>query len=126
MSFDAPTAAEFKARFPDFASVDDTLVDLFIGESSSAVDASWIEADYQIARMFHAAHAMTLEGHGTSPQSKFAKMGDFSRVKSGDLELQRSSAQAGSGAAGETLTKTTYGQRFLELRRRSFPGVAIY
>lgn len=129
MAFVDPTAAEVKARFAEFASVADATIDALIAESALYVDETWLESDFTLAKMFWIAHAMAIEGMGTSAASQVAALGDFSRIKSGDLEVARNSGSGGaqaSGPSGEApFQRTRYGERFLELRARSHPGVCI-
>lgn len=124
MAYVAPTAADVKARFPEFAAVDDTVVDAVLAEAGSFVDASWIESDRATAELFYTAHELVMAGQGTSAAAKVSQVGDFTRIKSGDLEVTRGggSGESSSAATG-TLGATRYGLKFLELRARSFPGI---
>lgn len=123
MAYTAPTAAEVKARFPEFAAVDDSVINAVIAEAGSFVDDSWIEADATTAAMFYVAHELVMAGQGTSAAAKVAQVGDFSRIKSGDLEVQRNAGSAQVASANGTLGLSRYGLKFLELRGRSFPGI---
>lgn len=124
MSFTPPTAAEVKARFPEFAAVADATIEAIIEEAASFVDDTWIEGDAPAAVMFYTAHELVMAGQGTSAAAKLSAIGDFSRIKSGDLEVSRGtqSTVTGSGADG-TLAQSRYGLKFLELRARSFPAI---
>jgi hypothetical protein len=127
MAYTPPTAAEVKARFPEFSAVADATVDAVLAEAGSFVDDSWIEADYKPAVMFYTAHELLMAGQGTSAAAKISQIGDFGRIKSGDLEFSR---QQGAAAAGDsadgTFGLTKYGKKFLELRSRSFPSVRMF
>lgn len=126
MAYTVPTAADLEARFPEFASVDDAIVTAAITEAGLQVDQSWSEADYTLALMLLAAHTLTLEGRGTGTQAQLAAVGDFSRIKSGDLEVQRAQKTgAGGFSANDVLASTNYGARFLEIRARNFPSILI-
>jgi len=115
MAYTAPSAADLKARFPAFSAVDDTVVDSALGEAARKVDETWTEADFAQARMYYAAHVMTLDGLGTSRE---AKLLGFKRIKVGSLELER----GGDGSVAGDLASTTYGKRFLDLVRCNFGG----
>lgn len=127
MAYTAPTAAEVKARFPEFAAVADATVTAIIEEAGSYVDQTWIEADYKLAQMLWTAHTLIIEGNGSGVQAQLSQLGAFSRIKSGDLEVQQGTRSgAGEGGAGaDSYERTTYGQRFSELRLRSFPPVLL-
>lgn len=120
MPYVAPTAADLKARFPAFADVADPVVEQALAEAAAQVDASWIEADRFLATMLYAAHTLILDGQGTSTEAQLA---GFKRLRISSLELERESSAKGS-AFGD-ISSTSYGQRFLALRRKSHPPVAV-
>lgn len=127
MAYDVPTAAEIKIRFPEFAAVADATIESIIVESGSAVSQRWIEVDYKPAIMFYVAHELRMGGQGSSAAAQISQIGDFSSIKSGDLEVRRNTSQSGgSSSANGTFALTTYGQKFLELRNRSFPGILSF
>ena len=127
MAWTAPTASEFKARFPAFASVDDDVVNVVLAEAALQVDETWVsEADFKLGINLLTAHLLTMDGHGAGAEAESAAAGalGFKTMKSGNLTLERFSAsEAGSG--GDALSLTTYGKRFRDLRRRNIPGVAV-
>jgi hypothetical protein len=123
MAYTDPTAATIKARFPEFASVDDAVIDEAIGEAGLWVDTSWPEAVYTIAKNYVVAHLLTVQGQGTSAQAQVASVGDFTRIKSGDLEVSRSgAASAATGGAAAVFGGTTYGVQYLQLLARYKPA----
>lgn len=127
MAWLAPTPADLKARFPAFAAVPDEVVQGALDEAALQVDETWVsEADFRLGRLLLAAHILTLDGHGTGPESEAAAAGamGFKRMKSGQLELERFSS-ADAGGDGSVLGSTSYGRRFLELLRRNFPAVVV-
>lgn len=127
MPFTAPTVETFKARFPRFASVDNAVVQTALDEAAGRVDETWIEGDFTMARMLYAAHVLTLDGHGSGAESVAAAEGasGFRRMRSGSLDLERFSTISGGSTEAGVLDSTSYGRRFRELLRRSFPGVAV-
>lgn len=127
MSYDNPTVEEFKARFPEFAAVDDAVVISASEEADSRVDTSWLEKDYKIAKMLYTAHVLTLDGHGTKAEAKLASLSQFglSRVKSGTLDVGFSQPFRRGGIALTGLQSTSYGQRFYSLMKVNHPGVAV-
>jgi hypothetical protein len=127
MAWTAPTASEFKARFPAFAAVSDAVVNEVLAEAGLQVDETWVsEADFKLGINLLTAHILTLDGHGTGAEAESAKAGalGFKTMKSGGLTLERFSASE-RGATGDTLSLTTYGNRFLDLRARNIPAVTV-
>lgn len=125
MPYTLPTAANLKARFPEFASVSDAIVTEAIQEASGMVDQSWMEDDYQIAIMLAACHIMALEGRGTGPDSKSNSgyAASFQTIKSGQLTLTRGNASAYGD--GSWWGSTRYGRRFWYYLRRNRAGMRV-
>ena len=120
MPFTTPTAADFTTRFPVFEGVETDIVDTALSEAVSHADDSWVsEPDFRLARMLMAAHVLTLDGHGKTVEAELAQAGDFRLYKSGGLTLETDSN------IQTWLEKTSYGRRYLALRRRSTPAVAV-
>lgn len=130
MAWTAPTVAEFKARFPAFQAVSDTVVQGALDEGALRADETWVsEADYRLGIMLYAAHVLTLDGHGTGAEAEAGAAGTLSLTsfKSGTFSFTKSSGASSGGSANAfgTLGMTTYGQRYLELLRQNVPAVAI-
>lgn len=120
MPFITPTAADFTSRFPAFDSVETDVVETALTESSAYTDDSWVaEADFRLAAMLMAAHVLTCDGHGRTVEAELAQAGNFTLYKSGSLTLQAKTKNDG------WLDKTSYGRRYLALRRRSVPPIAV-
>lgn len=137
MPYETPTATAFKARYPEFDPVSDARVGVFIGEALSGVDNGWIESDYQPAVMALAAHKLVLEGEparSADPSATVdaANIGrKIKRRKVGDVEtefegseLSSSNSDKGSGYT-LSLSKTTYGQRYLQLLKLNAPTIRV-
>ncbi|MFE0754169.1 DUF4054 domain-containing protein [Inquilinus sp. NPDC058860] len=120
---DHPIPADLKARFPDFATVADAIVQAALSEAALQIGDDWAsEADARLGRLLLAAHVLTLDGQGSGAEAAAAAAGGFRRMRSGALELERpDTADAGPGA----LDSTGYGRRFLELMRRNVPAVTV-
>jgi hypothetical protein len=120
MSYDLPTAAEFKARHTGFAAVLDATVTAFLTEASASVSTCWAEADYQPAIMYLAAHLIAEEtsAGGTSAASK---AGPIKRVKADTVEIEYMSGNVSDASLGLTI----YGRRFLALRHRNAPRALV-
>ncbi len=130
MAYTAPTAAEFKSRFPAFVNVADATIDIALGDAALMVDDSWdSQADFTAGRLLYAAHILTLDGHGSGAEAQAASAGTlgFRSMKSGQLTLERFSSRAGGPAGGRlnALEMTTYGVRFLALLKRNRTGAVL-
>lgn len=123
MSYTAPTPAQFKARFPTFATVSDDAIQVLLDEAALMVDDTWVsQADFTLGRMLYAAHYLTLDAVGGSSSSTEAQLLGFQSIKMGPLELSRfKGSEAAAGAWGST----SYGVRFYELMRRNVPAVLV-
>jgi hypothetical protein len=130
MPYTAPTAAQFKAKFPTFAAVGDPTIDLAIVEANASVDTSWVEADYQPAILYLAAHTLTIDGvlAATADFGDAAGVvhsGLVSKMKVGDVDVTLAGSVSGGAGAATGLRSTGYGLRYLELLRRNHPAVAL-
>lgn len=131
MTYVAPTAASFKARFPGFTSVSDATVDAVLAEAILQVGESWLERDRVPAVLYLTAHMLIMEGQPAASASEAMKnvtRGAVKRVKVGDVETEfaggSGSSSGGSGIVA-SLSATEYGRRYLELLRRNFPAIAV-
>lgn len=128
MAYTAPTAAEVKARYPEFANVSDPRVAAFIEEANRFVDDSWLEADYKIAIQALTAHMMAAEGL-LNPDGGTPAGGTTGPVRSetlGDASITYADrSTAASGEFDADLDTTPYGVRFKKIRRGNFPAVMV-
>lgn len=120
-----PTAADLVGRFPTFAAVPAGTVAAALAEAGIRVDASWTAGDTSMGVMLYAAHVLTLDGQGTSAEAALAAAGalGISTFRAGSLELERRPVTGAD--AGNLLTETTYGRRFLALLRANQPAVLV-
>ena len=111
--------AGFRARFPEFESELDGAVDNVLEE------ALYIHARLPLATLFCAAHLMQLQKDQTGG---VLRAGEVAEERAGPLgatyTTQAESAIPGGGSREAFFTKTTYGQRFLNLEKRT-PRTAI-
>lgn len=129
MPYVQPTATTFKARFPEFVPVSDTLVNLVLAEATDAVGETWLERDRAKAQMYLAAHLLAMEGEpgrSTTGQGT-GSAGPVKRFKVGDVETEFAGAGGSSGASSGAsgYLQTQYGRMYLELLRKNFPAVAV-
>lgn len=119
-----PAADELQERYPEFCDVRIGLIDATIADAAGWVSAPWREADRVPAILALAAHMLASDGHGTGGGS--AVSGPVASVKVGDVQTNFAGAAAAGGGGGlDGFAATSYGRRFLALRRRNFPGVAV-
>jgi hypothetical protein len=127
----------FKSKIPEFAGLLDADIAAALDEVDMWLDAAmWDPVDYPWARRFLAAHHLKLDqgfgapggaaggGASTSTSDLFVRMVAFGerRVMFGERKVSTSEGAA-FGAGEAMLEDTIYGQKFLRLRSRNFPGV---
>lgn len=130
MPYTLPTLEQFRTKFPTFAGVADATITAAIQEASASVDQSWIEADYQPAILYLAAHILTVDGalyRDLGSIGGIIGAGLVSEAKVGDAQVKLAgSASGGSGSGnGSGLASTPYGLRYRDLLRRNQPAVAL-
>lgn len=119
----APTASDLKARYPAFASVPDSTVDLWINDAQRIVTAGWSNVDYAPALMALAAHNMALQGLGVSGASAGLPAG-LTSFRSASLSVSFSEAAAAQQVAGG-YSSTPYGREFAPMLRRNVGGLHL-
>lgn len=126
MAYNAPTAADLKAKYPAFANVPDATVALYITDAGRLVDASWTDGDYATGIMLYAAHLMTLSGLGAGAEAQVNAQGlaGFKSIRSGSLSLERGSTSGADGVPSE-FAGSQYGAQFFALLKRNKPAVAV-
>lgn len=103
----------FRIRYPSFATVADDVISFWLTDAERSVDATWIAADIDPAKMALAAHNMTVQGIG-----KGAVPVGVTKFKSASFEANISDSIA--GAKGYASTK--YGREFQIMLRRNHAG----
>lgn len=110
----APTASDLKTRFPEFDSVADATVNLFISDAALSINTSVFGNKSDLANIYLAAHLLSLSdvsggGGGAAGQITEEKVGDLTR-------------KYGSGSVSvnnDGINSTKYGQAYLRLRKES-------
>ncbi|TCM21480.1 uncharacterized protein DUF4054 [Novosphingobium sp. PhB165] len=114
MAYTPPNKATFIAIFPAFAAVTDEQYAFWSAQAALITDPmeACLGARMDLATMLVTAHYLTQQGIGTGTEAEMAAQGasGFTRIKSGQLELQRSDS-SGTDADGGDWATTSYGQR---------------
>ena len=128
MAYVQPTVSDFKARFPEFSTVDSIFIQLWLDDAYTRFGSTWYERDRALAQMLWVAHLLGIEGYGAGGSGQGAATnGGIKRRKVGDVEVEFngiSSSGGGSGGANEFLSSTQYGRMLALLTRLNFPAVA--
>lgn len=129
MSYEALTPARFKELKPQFAAVDDSVIQNYLDMAALFVDQSWPEKFYEQAWAAYACHLMTLDGLGADAESRSEASGrsQYQSIKSGELTLTRFQKDAGAMDYSNWLSQTKCGAYFWQLLRmvKAGPRVAI-
>jgi hypothetical protein len=111
----------FKSMFPEFMTVDDSVVQTALDEAALFVGDDWAPVDAQAATFYLAAHFIA--------QGQAAAGGAGRVVTSehiGQISVQYAAASAtSSGSAYPSLANSSYGLMFLAVMRRNSPGIAV-
>lgn len=129
MAYEALTPAKFKELKPQFAAVDDAIVQSYIDMAAIWVDKSWVESSYIPAWAALTCHLMTLAGLGTDADSSAHKDGSagFQTIKSGTLTLTKFAKDSSQSDYQRWITSTACGEYFwilFQMNKRG-PRVAV-
>lgn len=106
------TATDIKARFPGaFTSISDALLETVIVEASLEISEGLWGTYYDTGLLYLSAHIASMSAMGASSASV---SGPVSSKRIGDVSISYATPQGGVSA----INSTSYGQRFLELRKR--------
>ncbi|CAN7517041.1 DUF4054 domain-containing protein [Brucella pseudogrignonensis] len=129
MAYDNLTPERFKVLKPQFAAVDDAVVQGYIDIASVFIDQSWPEKLYEQGWTAYTCHLMTMDGLGTDAESRSQASGraQYQSIKSGELTLTRFQKAAGDMDYGDWLSQTKCGAYFFQLLKmvKVGPRVAI-
>lgn len=117
----APNVIAFKAMFPDFEDVEDTLVQIALDAAGQFVDEAWGESQIA-ANMYLAAHFLSMaqaaSGGDTTGQVVTSE-------SIGRIHVSYAASQAAAAGAGGSLGQTTYGIVFGNMLTAQGYGIAI-
>ena len=126
MPYIDPTPTDVKLDFPQFACVDNAVIQRRIDRTPMFVDETWLESDYTYAKELLTAYWLTDEGFGGGTDAEMASLGlsGVSRLKSGALDVTfKTGADASSGGIPAPWDANSFGRRFYALLRKNRGGV---
>lgn len=107
-------ATDFQIRFPEFCSVDDDRVQMFLDDAALLMGdkAKWLSY-YDVAQAYYAAHLLQLATYTEDGDGSVA--GPIKRQEVDDVVIEQA-VEAVTASDGE-LGTTAYGKRFLTYRK---------
>lgn len=119
MPYTRATLADFQVAFPAFAAITEAQYDFWATRAERIVTDCFGD-DQQFATMLLTAHYLERNGlgSGAAAEANAQGMGEFTRVKSGSLELERGTKAAGA-SMGE-YCGTRYGRQLWPMHRACF------
>jgi Protein of unknown function (DUF4054) len=115
----APNVVAFKSIFPDFADVDDTLVQIALDAAGRFVDDTWGTSQVA-ATMFLSAHFLSMASTTSDTSGQIITSESIGRIS-----VSYASAQTDSSGGGGTLGMSSYGTIFQTMLTAQGYGVAI-
>lgn len=117
-----PTATSIKTRFPEFADVDDAVIEFAIEEARLEVTSNWTTG-YNLAIMYLTAHYVA-SSIAASASGGTGDSGEIASESIGRLSITYAKPQNANAVHSDTST-TSYGQRYDELMQRNFGGPVV-
>ncbi len=117
-----PNVSAFKAMFPEFASVDDTTVQIALDMASQFVDESW-GAQQGPATMWLAAHFMALSQSGSGAATGVGRVVSSETI--GRISVSYASGNTAAATTPGALGSTTFGLIFNNMLTAQGTGIAI-
>lgn len=124
MAYVAPSPSDFKTRFPQFATVDDARVQIFLTDAGNAIDITWLEKDYSPAIQYLAAHLMTLDDIAGGGDDTGQQAGPISSESFAGMSVSYAKRDQ-TIAEKSTFGSTSYGRRYYELLIKNKPSIMV-
>lgn len=105
------TPAEFKVRYPEFASETDPRVQMFLDEAIPHLDEARWDDLYVQGLGLYVAHSLALANADVG-----ADIGNDTNVKVGDVSISKDASVVKAQMENEFM-RTTYGQRYWQMAR---------
>lgn len=111
------TPTEFKARFPEFSSETDGRVQLFINDADPLFDQSRWDDLYSVGLANLVAHELVVANEQTAAAGKIGRLANDTLTKKvGDVQVTKDTMLLNKQAQNPYM-RTSYGQKYLQLRR---------
>ena len=111
----AATLALYRTRFPEHADVDDTEIEMYLGDAISDVSSPVYGNDINRAQLYYAAHLV----ESSPTRAGGAAVGPIKSQSVGGVSLTFSDA---ADSDSSDLNSTKYGKEFIRLRDSLFMG----
>lgn len=126
----AVTPASFKARFPEFDSIDDARVQIFIDQAICLIDKDrWDNTAcglFDLGVSYLAAHLLKLsEIASTIPITTIPGAGNVTQKKAGDVSVSYGGFTNLKTFNAEWYARTLYGQEFFWLVQKVGAGIQV-
>lgn len=120
------TPTEFKARFPEFSSETDGRVQLFISDVTPLFDQARWDDLYTVGIANLVAHELVVSNEQTAAAGKISRLANDTLTKKvGDVQVTKDTGLLNRQAENPFM-RTSYGQKYLQLRRLvGMGGVAV-
>lgn len=117
----AVTVATFKIRFPEFASIEDEVIQMFIDDSSLFVNENIWDTKYDLGVSYRAAHELAIYNNTSAGNSEAS--GPITGQSVDGVSISFGSSNK---ITDETmyLSSTIYGQKYLAMRKTL--GIGAY
>jgi len=125
----ATTVEDFRTRFPEFSNVatyPDARVQLFLDDAALCIDEGIYGDMYDLAVCYLAAHELYLGTQTASSSGNAEKVGPVSSKSAGQVTVARGVASVDLTDPDAYYLKTTYGQKFINIRDKvKIPGFIV-
>ena len=119
----ATSLSQFRARFPEFVDVDDSVIAIALNDAADVMNTTRWDSRLDTGHAFLAAHYMSLSS--TSAASDGGSVGAVTSASTGPLSVSKNIPMA-KNQSDAMIASTVYGQRYLELRRLvGFGGTVV-
>lgn len=118
-----PTVSSIKMRFPEFADVDDAVVEFAIEEARLEVGSNWTSG-YNVAIVYLTAHYVA-SSVASSMSGGTGDAGPIASESIGRLSISYANQSGNTTATHGDVTTSSYGRRYDELLQRNFGGPVV-
>ena len=122
----AVTPTTMKARFPEFASIDDSRIQLFIDDAETEMSAGVWGDLYDRGLSYLVAHLLAIgERTALSDTGSSGSVSPVTRKKVGDVEVEYAGIALTELPENALLQSTSYGQEHQRLKMLVVPSMVV-